>query len=605
MTDTTVDQNAAHPAFFNDGTVTVHHGDSLAVLRTLADNSVDSICTDPPYGLSKEPDIAEVLTHWLAGDDYVHTGSGFMTKMWDSFVPGPSVWREAFRVLKPGGYGLVFSATRTCDLMTIALRMAGFEIRDQISWVQSQGFPKSMDAARAINQHLKTSDSPQAAAWNGFGTALKPTHEMITLVRKPLEGTVAANLLKHGVGALNIDACRVKSDSPTDADPAVAPNRSRDASATRRVTDSGGTNFAATPGPRGGDPAGRFPPNVLLTHHRDCVTQFTDQTVGLPGQCVTGCPVAELDAQSGMLKSGANNRVGAGVNNGAAYGAESRKPGTQLIAYGDEGGASRFFPRFHPGNPVDLFEASLTSIDQVGDLNAVSALVPWDDQDDLDALSDVDGSAFDEDLGWDEPMLPVQTGDYAPFMYAKKAKGAERSTVYVPDTGCRPAGERQCGPDPHNPATNPDDAASATARTCDTCGTPWVTYQHPTVKPLGGTDGTGLMPWLISLVTPKGGTTLDLYAGTGTTGLAAARNGYQAIVIERDPVHVFMVRQRLTVTADPGPMKRARAAERSGSPATPAAANSPAQEPLTAAAAADDTPDLFTLFTTTTKDAAA
>lgn len=595
MTDTTERQ-----PFHADGTVTLHHGDSLAVLRTLPDNSVDSIVTDPPYGLSKEPDIAEVLTHWLAGDDYVHTGSGFMGKSWDSFVPGPSVWKEAFRVLKPGGYALVFSATRTYDLMTIALRLAGFQVADSIHWTYGQGFPKSMDIAKAIDKHHKATGTPDAAAWNGWGTALKPAHEMITLVRKPIEGTYASNVLTHGVGGLNIAASRIT--GPTDADPAVAPHRTREgeASATRRYTDSGSTNFAATPGPRGGDPDGRFPTNMLLTHHGMCVL---DQIGGQPGQCVTGCPVAEMDAQSGTLKSGANNRVGAGVNNGAAYGAESRKPGTTLIAYGDEGGASRFFPRFHPGDPVDLFEASLTSIDQVGDLAAISALVPWDDADDV---TDLDQDATAENLGWDEPMLPVQTGDYAPFMYAKKAKGAERVTVYVPDKGCRPDGDRQCGPDPHDPATNPDDAASATPRTCDACGTAWITYQHPTVKPLGGTDGTGLMPWLISLVTPKGGTTLDMYAGTGTTGLAAARNGYQAIVVERDPVHVFMVRERLVGPADPGPMKRARAAERAVPLATTGTVeHDPAQGTFLAADTADDTPDLFTLFTTTPKDAAA
>jgi len=108
----------------------IHHGDCLETLRGMTESSVDSIVTDPPYGLSKQPDMAEVLRHWLKGDDYVHTGSGFMGKSWDSFVPGPSVWREALRVLKPGGYALVFAGSRTQDLMSISLRLAGFEIRD-------------------------------------------------------------------------------------------------------------------------------------------------------------------------------------------------------------------------------------------------------------------------------------------------------------------------------------------------------------------------------------------------------------------------------------------------------------------------------------------
>jgi len=110
-------------------------GDCLDVLRELPDNSIDSVVTDPPYGLSKEPDIEEVLTKWLAREDYVHRGGGFMGKSWDSFVPGPSIWREVFRVLKPGGHALVFAGTRTQDLMTISLRLAGFEIRDVIEWL--------------------------------------------------------------------------------------------------------------------------------------------------------------------------------------------------------------------------------------------------------------------------------------------------------------------------------------------------------------------------------------------------------------------------------------------------------------------------------------
>ena len=114
--------------------ITLHHGDCLDHLRTLADNSVDAVVTDPPYGLSAPPDIAVVLAAWMAGERYEHKGGGFMSAAWDSFVPGPQVWREVFRVLKPGGHAVVFAGTRTVDLMGISARLAGFEVRDVIHW---------------------------------------------------------------------------------------------------------------------------------------------------------------------------------------------------------------------------------------------------------------------------------------------------------------------------------------------------------------------------------------------------------------------------------------------------------------------------------------
>ncbi len=118
---------------------TLYEGDCWEVMRELPDNSVDAIVTDPPYGLSREPDIEEVLCHWLAGDDYYCRGGGFMGETWDSFVPGPTVWREVCRVVKPGGHILCFAGTRTVDLMGISLRLGGFEIRDCLQWLYGSG----------------------------------------------------------------------------------------------------------------------------------------------------------------------------------------------------------------------------------------------------------------------------------------------------------------------------------------------------------------------------------------------------------------------------------------------------------------------------------
>lgn len=143
------------------------HGDCLERLKELPDNSVDSVVTDPPYGLSKEPDITEVLTKWMAGEPYDHNHKGFMGKEWDSFVPHPDIWKEVFRVLKPGGHALVFAGTRTQDLMTISLRLAGFEVRDVIEWIYFSGFPKSLDVSKAFDKR-RDEDGPRIRAVTKF-----------------------------------------------------------------------------------------------------------------------------------------------------------------------------------------------------------------------------------------------------------------------------------------------------------------------------------------------------------------------------------------------------------------------------------------------------
>lgn len=150
----------------------LHLGNCLEVLKGLPDNSVDSIVTDPPYGLS------------------------FMGKKWDYDVPEQAIWEECLRVLKPGGHLLSFAGTRTQHRMTVRIEDAGFEIRDMIAWVYGSGFPKSRNL---------TGD------WQGWGTALKPALEPITVARKPFKGTVASNVLAHGTGAMNVDACRIPS----------------------------------------------------------------------------------------------------------------------------------------------------------------------------------------------------------------------------------------------------------------------------------------------------------------------------------------------------------------------------------------------------------
>lgn len=136
--------------------IELHHGDCIEVMRTLPDNSVDSICTDPPYGLSStSPErVTEAIVAWATGDrDYIPAGKGFMGKSWDAFVPPPALWDEAMRVLKPGGHLLAFAGTRTQDLMGLSIRLAGFEIRENLAWMHGQGFPKSQNVSKAIKDN--------------------------------------------------------------------------------------------------------------------------------------------------------------------------------------------------------------------------------------------------------------------------------------------------------------------------------------------------------------------------------------------------------------------------------------------------------------------
>ena len=155
-------------------TYQLHLGDCLEVLATLPDNSVDSIVTDPPYGLS------------------------FMGKKWDYDVPSVAIWEQCLRVLKPGGHLLAFAGTRTQHRMACRIEDAGFEIRDMIAWVYGSGFPKS---------HNLEGDH------KGWGTALKPALEPITMARKPFSSTVAANVIQYGTGAINVDGCRVGTET--------------------------------------------------------------------------------------------------------------------------------------------------------------------------------------------------------------------------------------------------------------------------------------------------------------------------------------------------------------------------------------------------------
>jgi site-specific DNA-methyltransferase (adenine-specific) len=406
----------------------VFFGSCLDVLPTLADNSVDAIVTDPPYEL------------------------GFMGKSWDNsgIAYNVDVWRECLRVLKPGGHLLAFGGTRTWHRLAVAVEDAGFEIRDNIAWLYGSGFPKSHNISKALdkaagaerevigksNRHgggtmqghsfqvspvipdITAPATDDAKAWDGWGTALKPAHEPIVVARKPLIGTVAENVLEHGVGGINVDACRIgfaEDDKPS------AGNRT--ATFGTQETQSGGDGS----GGYEANNVGRWPANIILD-------EYTAEL---------------LDQQSGNVKGGVWNNTA-----GARHFNNDGKP-TDYVSKGADktiGGASRFF-----------YVAK--------------------------------ASKRDRNEGLDE--LP-------------EVRHADRNSTD--------------GVGGDNPRNRTNQAKQ---------------NFHPTVKP------TALMQYLVRLVTPEGGTVLDPFTGSGSTGKAAILEGKQFIGIELTEEYLPIIAGRL------------------------------------------------------------
>lgn len=370
---------------FLNGRVTLHCSDSREVLKSRPDNSVDSCVCDPPYALTS-------ITKRFANsprsgatenteNPYGRTGRGFMGQRWDNGSTAFAVefWTEVLRVLKPGGHVVAFSGTRTYHRMACAIEDAGFEVRDQIGWTFGSGFPKSHNAG------------------DGWGTALKPAWEPIMLARKALVGTVAANVLEHGTGAINIDGCRVESERPTGWGGKAAGGD------TWNETNNGlGKDGEARP------VDGRWPANIIHDGSEEVIAAFPETSSGqlLPHHAKTG------------------------------------------------------------GSNIGTFEIR----DRTGDAGT---------------------------FGGD-------AGSAARFFYTAKADADDR-----------------------------------------------LGSKHPTVKPVD------LMQWLVRLVTPKGGLVLDPFAGTGTTGEAAFREGMRAVLIEREEEYQADIRRRMALCMS-GPDERKR-----------------------------------------------
>ena len=267
-------------------------GNCLDKLKELDGNSVDSIVTDPPYGLS------------------------FMGKKWDYDVPAVNIWEECFRVLKPGGHLLAFAGTRTQHRMAVNIEDAGFEIRDMIAWVYGSGFPKSHNISKAIDKI----GSPEAQQWEGWGTALKPALEPITVARKPIaETSIAENVLKYGTGAINIDESRVETNPDDDNLRPNAKNHNKTESNSIYSEFKAGADVT-TQDNGYHNTKGRFPANLIHDGSDEVVELFPNTKAG------------------GSVSGKEPSRTG--DENTNCYGEYDR---VSWDSYADNGSAARFF----------------------------------------------------------------------------------------------------------------------------------------------------------------------------------------------------------------------------------------------------------------------
>lgn len=438
-------------------------GDCVEAIREMPEASVDAVVCDPPYNIS------------------------FMNRMWDATGVAFRIetWREAFRVMKPGAHLVAFGGTRTSHRLVCAIEDAGFEIRDCLAWLYGEGFPKSVNVSRKIDEtagaerpvvgteRMKRMASPKgqpnsgfalqqeqitykhtgpateaARAWDGWGTALKPAFEPIILARKPTaEGSVTANVLKHGTGAINVDACRI---AGPDGD--------------GHWSGDDGSGMTSRPGYEGGfkesggtrHDLGRWPANVLLD----------------------GAAAEALDAQTGTLKSGGDTvkRGSCAGYRPNAFGMESRQSGTPMIFYGDAGGASRFFYTSKAG-----------------------AYDRW-------SLCKTCDAVFRQ-------SAPGPRADCA----AHGANGADLGPLF----GGREAIKCVCRETTLGPHRGHE------------------VVSHPTVKPLD------LVRWLVRLVLAKGQVVLDPFMGSGTTAVAALDEGMRFVGIELESTYARIAEARI------------------------------------------------------------
>lgn len=500
----------------------VVNGDNLELLKKYPDNYFDAVVTDPPYGLGKEPEAAELMKDWIEHGYHEISGSGFMGKEWDAFVPQPLFWKEVFRVLKHGGHVVAFYGTRTYDWGVMAMRFAGFEVRDCIQWLYGSGFPKSHNISKAIDkmygaerevievkgkkfigsnnniegingyytQESNQASTDQAKQWDGWGSALKPANEPIVLARKPLEKglSIAENVLKWGTGGINIDGCRVSGVNMTKGG----------CKFNSAFFKSGESNFTQDYD----SSQGRFPANIILTHHPECECKGIKKVKG------------QIDKPTNRTKFEGTWNEG---NTGLRSNTNSSKEG-----YADENGQEAVEDwNCHPDCPIKLLD------EQSGERKSNGLYKKQGDWENKG-----DGKIRTWDIGYDKlNKYAGEIGGASRFFYVAKASKSERNK------GLEDFDKKQTVGGGGGIGNYLDDVNSASGK----YGSEKAPSQnfHPTVKPVK------LMQYLVRLVTPPNGIVLDPFCGSGTTGIACKLEGLQFVGMEQDPEYAKIAEGRI------------------------------------------------------------
>ena len=545
--------------------------DCLLGMRTcLADNSIDAVVTDPPYGLSKEPDMMEVMKHWMNGDDYVHTGGGFMGKSWDSFVPGPSIWKEVFRVLKPGGHLLAFFGSRTYDLGTLAIRLAGFEIRDQIMWVYSTGFPKSLNLNHL--EGVKTCGCPKvehglrSLSERNISQTESTEKEQRQVLQQILSKQSSSSerrsefsTTKNGSGKPSMERGCDNSKSEGQlrtSEVCKMPELVHSNVEKRRIHNGAPVGHGDmvrenTHTNRGSASHRPQPPKQRKVKSRTLAGQSNTQAVGAWENC-PDCGKPMLQSGLGTALKPAHEPIcvarkplsGTVAENVLTHGTGALNIDGCRINPGDEvpGGGNgkahnggRFGshetngerPKVEPHN-LGRWPANLIHDGSEEVLAAFPDAKGQQGQsnDSQRSKNNVYGAPSDNGKTY-TPRIDTDTSA-ARFFYCAKASKSDRDDGVM--LAATPAAEM---------VDREADSAGMNSPRAGAGRTSGARNDHPTVKP------TVLMQWLVRLVTPPGGTVLDPFTGSGSTGKACMQEGFEFIGFEMDPHYCEIAEQRI------------------------------------------------------------